>query len=281
MKTSQNPLTAFTLTELLVVLGVLGVLLLTVLPAIARSQPSTKTAQCQNNLRQLTGAWRMYAEDNLQKTINNFGVSETMVEINAQTYRSWANNIMSWTADPKITNAALLKIGPMSAYLGEVTHVYRCPADNYLSPAQRAAGFTERTRSFAMNGFFGPFTPNSNDAWASGRNMFYPSHRQWLKVTEVRKPDSFFVILEEHPDSINEGLFLNSPLPAPNQWSDIPGSLHNGALNLSFADGHTENHQWKSLTTTVPVRFSYLPRTLDAAGRDDYQWLMSRMAVLY
>lgn len=277
MKTSQNPSTAFTLTELLVVLGVLGILLLTVLPAIARTQLSTKTAQCQNNLRQLTGAWRMYAEDNRQRTINNFGVAETIGGLNG----NWANNIMSWTADPKITNAALLKIGPMSAYLGELTHVYKCPADNYLSPAQRAAGFTERTRSFAMNGFFGPFTPNSTDAWASGRNTFYPSHRQWLKVTGVRKPDSFFVILEEHPDSINEGLFLNSPLTTPNQWSDIPGAFHNGALNLSFADGHAENHQWKSLTTTVPVRFSYLPRTLDAAGRDDYQWLMNRMAVLY
>lgn len=277
MKPSQISSTAFTLTELLVVLGVLGILVLTLLPAIARTQLNVKTAQCQNNLRQLTGAWRMYAEDNLQKTINNFGVAETIGGLN----NNWVNNVMSWTTDPKITNAALLKIGPLAAYLREVTHVYKCPADNYLSLAQRAAGFTERTRSFAMNGFFGPFTPNSNDAWASGRNMFYPSHRQWLKVTEVRKPDSFFVILEEHPDSINEGLFLNSPLPSPSQWSDIPGSFHNGAVGLSFADGHTEVHQWKSLTTTVPVRFSYLPRTLDAAGRDDYQWLMNRMAVLY
>lgn len=279
MKPNHNSSTAFTLTELLVVLGVLGILVLTVLPAIARTQPNVKTAQCQNNLRQLTGAWRMYAEDNLHKTINNFGVNDTMVEINTRAYRNWANNIMSWSANQMNTNHALLKDGILGTFLRRDTGVYKCSADNYLSPVQRALGYVERTRSFSMNAFFGPYTPNSNDASASGRNRFFSSHRQWLKVTDVRKPDSYFVMIEEHPDSINDGLFLNNPTTTPSQWGDIPGSFHNGAVGLSFADGHTEVHQWKSLTTTVPVRFNYLPRTFDAAGRDDYQWLMNRMAV--
>jgi prepilin-type processing-associated H-X9-DG protein len=251
-------------------------LALTVLPAIARTQPNVKTAQCQNNLRQLIGGWRMYAEDNLQKTINNFGVADTISGLNS----NWVNNVMSWSADSKVTNTALLKIGPLAAYTRDITHIFKCPADNFLSPIQRAAGFTERARSFAMNGFFGPFTPNSNDPWSSGRNTFLPNYRQWLKVTDVGKPDRYFVIIEEHPDSINDGLFINNPISSTT-WGDIPGAFHNGAASLSFADGHAEVHEWKSLTTKVPVGFGYLTRPFDAAGHEDYQWLMNRMAVLF
>src|SRR5688572_9809844 len=108
-------------------MAVMAVLALTVLPALARTQPNAKAALCQNNLRQLTGAWRMYAEDNLQKTINNFGVSDTMVEINIQTYRNWANNIMTWNAglNSMVTNTTLITKGLLGEYLRDVTHVYK------------------------------------------------------------------------------------------------------------------------------------------------------------
>jgi prepilin-type N-terminal cleavage/methylation domain-containing protein/prepilin-type processing-associated H-X9-DG protein len=278
-QTGQKSPAGFTLTELIVVTSVLAILALTVLPALARTQPNAKAALCQNNLRQLTGAWRMYAEDNLQRTINNFGISDTMVEITARKYRNWANNVMSWDADPMNTNKALLKDGILGTYLRRDTGVYKCPADNYVSPVQRSRGYSGRTRSFSMNAFFGPFTPDPNDAWSSGRNTFSSSYLQWLKVTEVRKPDSYFVIIEEHPDSNNDGLFLNDPTATPSQWRDIPGSFHNGAVSLSFADGHAEIHLWKSLTTIVPLRFFYVTPILDAAGLDDYRWLMNRMAV--
>ena len=278
-ETGRKSPAGFTLTELIVAVEALAILALTMLPALARTQPNSKAALCRHNLKQLSVAWQMYAEENLQKTINNFGLSETSSELTAKTYRNWVNNIMSWSTDQVVTNKALLEAGILGTYLRRATYVYRCPADNYVSPAQRSLGFAERTRSFSMNGFFGPFTPNPNDAWASGRNTFFTSYRQWLKVTDVHKPGSFFVILEEHPDSINEGLFLNNPITTPSQWSDIPGSFHDGAINLLFADGHTEVHEWRSLTTKIPVTFVYLPRTFDAAGRDDYQWLKNRMAV--
>lgn len=89
--------------------------------------------------------------------------------------------------------------------------------------------------------------------------------------------NSYFVMIDEHPDSINDGRFLNNPTGA--RWSDIPGSFHHGAVSLSFADGHSGIHQWTSLTTKLPVRFFYATPTLDAAGLDDYRWLMNRTAV--
>src|SRR5882724_9215266 len=53
----------FTLIELLVVLAILAALASTLLPALAKAKPNTSAAQCLNNLRQLTTAWKMYAHD--------------------------------------------------------------------------------------------------------------------------------------------------------------------------------------------------------------------------
>jgi prepilin-type N-terminal cleavage/methylation domain-containing protein len=54
----------FTLTELLVVIGVIALLAATLLPALAGTKIGTKNIQCLNNLRQLTSGALMYQSDN-------------------------------------------------------------------------------------------------------------------------------------------------------------------------------------------------------------------------
>ena len=55
---------AFTLSELLVVLGLAAVLALLSVTALAHSQTSSDRFGCANNLRRLMQAWQMYADDN-------------------------------------------------------------------------------------------------------------------------------------------------------------------------------------------------------------------------
>jgi prepilin-type processing-associated H-X9-DG protein len=55
---------AFTLTELLAVVGVLGLLVLTGLPALCRTQAPVNLARCMNNCRQLAAAALLYRADN-------------------------------------------------------------------------------------------------------------------------------------------------------------------------------------------------------------------------
>src|SRR5450631_4291781 len=63
---------AFTLTELLVVLGTLGILALVLLPALASTQPAgAKAFQCLNNMRQLGLAESLYANDNHDRLASN------------------------------------------------------------------------------------------------------------------------------------------------------------------------------------------------------------------
>src|SRR5947208_1743281 len=62
-------LAAFSFLELLVILAILGLLASTLLPAFAKSKPNVAAFQCLNNHRQLSAAWRMYADNNKDRIV--------------------------------------------------------------------------------------------------------------------------------------------------------------------------------------------------------------------
>jgi prepilin-type N-terminal cleavage/methylation domain-containing protein len=55
---------AFTLIELLVVIAIIALLLSIIMPALRKVKEAAKITMCKSNLRQLTIAMRLYAEDN-------------------------------------------------------------------------------------------------------------------------------------------------------------------------------------------------------------------------
>ena len=60
----NRPLRGFTLLELLLVIGIIGLLVALLLPAVSRSKEKAKRAKCENQLRQFYSAALLYADDN-------------------------------------------------------------------------------------------------------------------------------------------------------------------------------------------------------------------------
>ena len=75
MKNQISPrrawLRAFTLIELLVVIAIIAILAALLLPALATAKESAKRTNCLNNLKQMSLAWQMYADENNNKLPHN------------------------------------------------------------------------------------------------------------------------------------------------------------------------------------------------------------------
>jgi len=266
---------AFTLVELLVVIAVVAVLASMLICALSEAKSKGYSISCLSHERQLIVAWHVYADENEGRVAKNYGITRTLQTIADGTYQNWVNNVLDWSADPMNTNTALLFVGGLGPYLSQQHEVYRCPSDSVLSPQQQGLGWRSRVRSYSMNAMVG----DAGEFTTQGFNTNNPSYQQFFALTEIPQPSDIFVFIEEHPDSLRDGYFLNNA--GSHQWTDLPASYHSGGANLVFADGHAEYQRWKVGSTRVPPRpLAFEPdQTLEGPERRDFYWLMQRMSI--
>jgi len=248
---------AFTLIELLVVIAIMGLLAALLLPVLSKSKAKAEGVTCSNNQQQLMLAWILYAEDNGDLLVNNHGVPQTLA-----LRQTWANNVEDWQSSDDNTNLAYLTDSKLGPFANRSARIYKCPADRVPAPNG------PRIRSMSMNAMVG----NPGDL----TNRFNPLYVQFFKTAEVRNPSGIFVFIDEQADTLNDGFFVNR-LEEYN-WGNVPGSYHNGAVNLSFADGHLASHRWVVPSTVRQVLGARI-NLFAAAPATDFEWLKARTSV--
>ena len=230
----------FTLTELLVVIVMVGILCVLLLPALAGTKPNSQAFQCLENLRQLTLGWQMYAEDNNGMLAPN-GQESTQARL-LPTDPSYLPGGVNSQWCPGLVNAfnalagGFIKAGLIYPYVNN-TNLYRCPSD--LKTFLHLGINYPQARSYSMNCCIAPLPPPV--AWNG------PGNRVFKKDTDFTLPGPAmtFVLIDENENSINDTLFCNSPTQ-PNWWQDVPATRHSNAGSLSLADGFPEQLFWRN-----------------------------------
>lgn len=267
----------FTLVELLVVIALIAALVALLLPTLNRARARAQGYQSVNNSRQLLLAWILYSDDHNGRLAYNLGGQAGGKDPARKTDQNWVNNNLTWELDSDNTNTATLTEAALGSYASKVASIYRCPADRVLSQKQREAGWTARVRSYSMNAMVG----DAGELSSEGYNENNPKYAQFFRLTDIPLPSEIFVFVEEHPDSINDGYFLNRFYA--NQWNDLPSSDHNGAAPIAFADGHSQLHRWTDASTKQPqlpdgVNFPVAVAISSGEGVD-WNWVMQRTSV--
>jgi len=206
-----------------------------------------------NNLRQMMVGWKMYADDHndllLASLVNDSIKAQGRVQWVEGDFGKPANDPGHW--DPQVYIAK----SPLMPYIGKSFAIWRCPAD-FITIPNSSGVKVPRVRSNSMSQVF------DWGRWLPGSKC-----RVYARSAQIVNPVKTWVLLDEHPDSINDAacaVEFAEPTATSARIIDYPASFHNGASGLSYADGHSDIHRWKGSKIKPPATGNPIQLIVDA-----------------
>lgn len=208
---------AFTLIELLVVISIIAILMAILMPALNRVREQGKRTVCLSNLKQMSLAWNLYADENNNRIVNG----------NTSNNNAW---VLYSSGDTEAEQLRDIERGSLYSYCPN-KKLYKCPT------GERGEVITYAVVDY-MNGHsaIAGATPDP----LKNRNQIRNTANQVVFLDEGRlSPSSWTVYYYEE------------------RWWDQITARHGDGTNVSFADNHSEYWKWDDPRTIEIAEMNY------------------------
>lgn len=253
---TRRSILAFTLTELLVILGVVPVLIVLLLPWLTATRIKSQNAVCTSNLMQFIAIYTMYSND-----FDDWLCPPENICIEPIVWNPpgpvinipYPTMIRNYTHDTKIIDpydthysAAQREWSPISGNYWGGSTILQCPSNPNLM-------YYTFSVHYGMNSF-----PWIYGAQADPKTHYTEFNPSWWRRNQVVAPSKVMLLADS--DASLGGVFTNGLYGhrIPNNPLSF-GQWHDNGTNLLFFDGHVEWWPVSQLTAACQARLDIPP----------------------
>jgi prepilin-type N-terminal cleavage/methylation domain-containing protein/prepilin-type processing-associated H-X9-DG protein len=224
---------AFTLVELLVVIGIIALLIGILIPVLGRARDQANKTACMSNMRQVMIGFMLYANSNKDKCPFGARLDNPSGDDLPEDWVHWRHGI----ANEGVFSSA---IAPYLGGKGEtLKNVLRCPSDRGEDRISPSSG--QYAYSYTMNMYFEP------------REGYYPAEGgPPIRLSATKAAAEKILLAEENERTINDGFW------APGNYAGPPtgNPLDNWVVNwdwLSIRHDNSKKESEPPMPNTGPI----------------------------